>query len=103
MRREFWSLPRQLICAAASTGMKKDLLGLQATVAFQAIQAQILYSMFRDVLSDGGRNESAAQNFDRVYRDTLKAQTGKFLAALSDDRPAFATELHNLLKRHLDE
>ena len=77
---------------------ERDLL--HATTLFQTFAHAVLYSIVREI---GASSESSRANIDKVYRDTLKAHTERYLAGLADSQPAFAARLREILKAQLDQ
>ena len=76
--------------------LKKDILCLQAAAQFQTVAFGVLYSIFLHSLESGEHGKASVEKLEKAYRLTLKHQIESSMAAMADDRPGFATELHQI-------
>jgi hypothetical protein len=81
--------------------MKKDIVILQAMLQFQAASHQALLGAFLHSIGTGTHGAQTAQLLEKGYQQTVEQTIEGMMAAIADDHPDFATEIHNIFQECL--
>ncbi len=78
--------------------LKKDVVILQAMLQFQAAAHQALAGAVMYSVGIGAHGAQAAADLEKNYRHTVEQTIQGMMAAIADDHPDFATEIHELFQ-----